>query len=522
MTYSLQELGIKYGSEKVTHGFLAQYEPLMAPFRDQVFDLLEIGVKNGASIRMWHEYFPKARIIGLNPELVTLADEEYLPRYFFHRGRQDDEAALREIAKTSSLRVVIDNGSPLWVDQIKTFQVLFPFLEPGGVYACENAYTSFGPHASRCRDSATESAAQHFLHLGAGLISDRPTEFMPTHVDSGKSLLRKVRSIVCLPRCVIVTREAKGTTKDRRGERLGMKTRDVPLLTGTQRTIDPRNIILTGLPRSGTTLTCSLLNKLPDTVALHEPMQGRHVAGDMPLSSRSRLVQQFFQEQRDSMRNQGVAKSRTLAGDVPENPFGLQFTDEGLRQQLDTKGEIVVDKELSPDFKLVIKHIASFAAMLEDLVARFPVYALVRNPLAVLASWSTLDAALQYGRLGPAERLQPELAARLDAIDDSVDRQIVLLDWFFAQFDRYLPPAAILRYETVIETGGRALAVIEPEAANLGEALSSRNASELYERDYVLDAGRRLLASDGAFWRYYSRESVSALMAEFEGALARR
>ena len=30
-------------------------------------------------------------------------------------------------------------------------------------------------------------------------------------------------------------------------------------------------LLLTGLPRSGTTLVCSLLNRLPDTVALAEP-----------------------------------------------------------------------------------------------------------------------------------------------------------------------------------------------------------------------------------------------------------
>src|SRR5689334_16285425 len=33
-----------------------------------------------------------------------------------------------------------------------------------------------------------------------------------------------------------------------------------------------RDVLVTGLPRSGTTLTCHLLQKLPDTVALHEPM----------------------------------------------------------------------------------------------------------------------------------------------------------------------------------------------------------------------------------------------------------
>ena len=33
-----------------------------------------------------------------------------------------------------------------------------------------------------------------------------------------------------------------------------------------------RNILLTGVPRSGTTLTSRLLSEAPDTVALNEPL----------------------------------------------------------------------------------------------------------------------------------------------------------------------------------------------------------------------------------------------------------
>jgi hypothetical protein len=32
------------------------------------------------------------------------------------------------------------------------------------------------------------------------------------------------------------------------------------------------NVVLTGLPRSGPKLACRLLNTLPDTVVLHEPI----------------------------------------------------------------------------------------------------------------------------------------------------------------------------------------------------------------------------------------------------------
>ena len=40
-----------------------------------------------------------------------------------------------------------------------------------------------------------------------------------------------------------------------------------------------RDVVLTGPPRSGTTLACHMLNKLPGTVALHEPIPPRRFAG---------------------------------------------------------------------------------------------------------------------------------------------------------------------------------------------------------------------------------------------------
>ena len=43
-----------------------------------------------------------------------------------------------------------------------------------------------------------------------------------------------------------------------------------------------RNVVLTGLPRSGTTLACHLLNKLPNTVALLEPIEPGRFAGLLP------------------------------------------------------------------------------------------------------------------------------------------------------------------------------------------------------------------------------------------------
>jgi hypothetical protein len=272
------------------------------------------------------------------------------------------------------------------------------------------------------------------------------------------------------------------------------------------------NVLITGTPRSGTTLTCHLLNKLPETVALHEPMRVGRLADLRDYEEIRRAIKRFCDEQRESIHMRKVATSKNIGGAVPDNHFEAIRSGTGLRQSLVSKGEIVLDKELSQDFMLALKHPAYFAAVLKGLVERFPVYAVVRNPLATLSSWSSIDVNIQRGRAPAAEQFDSDLKARLDSIEDALDRQIYLLGWFHKQFRRHLPDESIIRYEAVVESGGKALDIIRPEAANLDEPLESQNKSKLYDREGMARIGERLLASDGAYWESYSRESVERLL----------
>ena len=40
-----------------------------------------------------------------------------------------------------------------------------------------------------------------------------------------------------------------------------------------------------------------------------------------------------------------------------------------------------------------------------------------------------------------------------------------------------------------------------------------RNLNPLYDRDEMLRLGERLLASEGAYWRFYPKKSVEGLLA---------
>ncbi len=283
------------------------------------------------------------------------------------------------------------------------------------------------------------------------------------------------------------------------------------MLFGRKKTTK-NDILVTGTGRSGTTLTCHLLNKLPDTVALFEPMKVSKFPELGTHSKMCREIERFCDRQRRTLHERGVAISKNADGAIPDNPFGTARTEEGLRRRSIKKGEVAIDKQLSQDFTLIVKHISAFAALLGELVERFPVYAVVRNPLPVLASWNSIDFNLQQGHVPAAERITPALKADLASINDPLDRQIHVLAYFHGQFRRYLPDESILRYESIIESGGSALSVIHPAATELSEPLQSRNVSELYDRDSLQRIGERLLRSDGAHWQSYSKESVEELL----------
>lgn len=274
-----------------------------------------------------------------------------------------------------------------------------------------------------------------------------------------------------------------------------------------------QQVILTGLPRSGTTLTCHLLNKLSDCVALHEPL----VPLDLIAYKRDDLISviaDYFTAQCLQILQTGTAVSKSFGGQVPDNPMAGVDPNTGKRIRVLDGRLVQTNKKLSNDFYLAIKQPAFFTAILKDLVASglFNCFAVVRNPLSVLLSWNSVDMPVSQGRVPAAEAFAPELKQYLDHIPDVYDRQIFLLDWFFQQYINYLPSEHILFYEETIRTKGRALEVINPTAAGLEEGLSSKNNNNLYDselKDILLD--KLLKQNLGAFWRFYSTDQLSSI-----------
>ncbi|HST29843.1 MAG TPA: hypothetical protein VLK27_03270 [Chthoniobacterales bacterium] len=276
-----------------------------------------------------------------------------------------------------------------------------------------------------------------------------------------------------------------------------------------------RNVLITGIPRSGTTLVCSLLNKVPDIVALHEPMSVWEFSRCRDAAALAATINDFCTEARRSLREQGSAISKHVGGEIRDNAVGDQLDQAGTRLRRTEHGKISIDKPLSENFTLAIKHPLAFTALLKSLSKHFECFAVVRNPLATLASWNSLDwLKVKKGRAPIAEKLDADLARQLSDESDAIERQIQIVEWSYDRYRRFLPNENVIKYEELIATHARALARFFPTATDLSEDLVSKNLNKHYDRALMTDLGQRLLKREGPIWSFYSKDDVKNLLGQ--------
>ena len=140
----LDAIGIKYRTDKCSmmHNYLDKYAFFLEKFRTQPIRLLELGVFNGSSVRMWQEYFPRAEIFGVDIEASCRQYED--ERIHIIQADLSDAAQvsmLREIHP----RIIVDDASHIVSHQLLALFTLFDVLPRGGVYILEDLETSLNP-----------------------------------------------------------------------------------------------------------------------------------------------------------------------------------------------------------------------------------------------------------------------------------------------------------------------------------------------------------------------------------------
>ena len=145
---TLQEIGRKYKTDKGSHHFkgvtyLHIYDLYFRHYRRDPMNILELGVKKGASLRMWKEYFFQGQIFGLDIDSKCKQYEQ--PRIHIEIGHQDDRNVLDRIRKKAKggFDIVLDDCSHLNELTIKSFSYLWQFVKSGGYYVIEDLRNSY-------------------------------------------------------------------------------------------------------------------------------------------------------------------------------------------------------------------------------------------------------------------------------------------------------------------------------------------------------------------------------------------
>jgi hypothetical protein len=272
-----------------------------------------------------------------------------------------------------------------------------------------------------------------------------------------------------------------------------------------------KNAVLTGVPRSGTTLSCYLLNSAPNTIALHEPM---NIQDFLKLRSRPEqihFIQNSFYEYRVNILNKLEAPSLQIHGEFITDSFPAFKKNRKYRSNKAHLGLVKISKKIDQDFALIVKHPSIFTGLLPDLSKVYKCVAVIRNPLAILSSWNSINTYHQTGRSPSAEAVDPELRIILMESEDVISRQIKLLNWYFNIYLGMGQKIIILKYEETISTRGKVLfsAFDIPQPNECGNIeFENRNQNKFLDGQKLSRCFDTLMEYNGSYFNYYSPQEI--------------
>lgn len=231
----LAVLGLAAKTDKISQHGYHRFYPRYIEHHRQITGgaMLEIGVENAFSIKMWLDYFPRAFIYGIDIKCIDEGE-----RYKIFKA---DQSSIRELESVKlqiekPLFFIIDDGSHIPEHQILTFDYYFDtLLQPGGTYIIEDIETSYwtrhglygyqtryGYHHARSAvelfKNLVDDVNDEYLHSGNKYAQSRLVQN-----SVGVSTRRWISSITFGQNCIIIVKKTEDEmrTFDGRSYRYG-------------------------------------------------------------------------------------------------------------------------------------------------------------------------------------------------------------------------------------------------------------------------------------------------------------
>ena len=144
MVMKIQELKQKtdtdIGTDKFSH-YIETYGNYLNHLSEEKLNILEVGIKDGQSLRLWSSFFKKANIFGIDIDPKCKNHES--DRINVIIGDQNKKDTFSEISNIK-FDIIIDDGSHVGEHIINTFQYTFKdMLADGGLYFIEDTSMLF-------------------------------------------------------------------------------------------------------------------------------------------------------------------------------------------------------------------------------------------------------------------------------------------------------------------------------------------------------------------------------------------
>jgi hypothetical protein len=139
---SLDTIFAKYNTDKnkFHHNYSRQYDDLFLKYRSNPIKYLEIGVWEGESLKAMREVFPNAtHIVGVDVNPDCKKYEDLSNNIFVEIGDATSPQFVQYLLnKYGSFDIVLDDGSHINKEVIRSFELLFPSLNDNSLYVVED------------------------------------------------------------------------------------------------------------------------------------------------------------------------------------------------------------------------------------------------------------------------------------------------------------------------------------------------------------------------------------------------
>jgi len=145
---NLHDIATSKGTDKSmrnrteNRSYLDTYKIYFEEWIEKDLTLLEIGVRYGNSLRTWEDYFPAAKIYGIDVDISSSKHASSRSTVIIGDGTKEETYSKELDGITYD--IIIDDGSHKNLDIIESYNILWPKLNSGGIYIIEDLYNSYG------------------------------------------------------------------------------------------------------------------------------------------------------------------------------------------------------------------------------------------------------------------------------------------------------------------------------------------------------------------------------------------